>query len=71
LNEFLDRGYLPFREAFFCAKALPAADFERFDVRPSRSVLDAAVAAAGDVVFSGALRWESALPAADFEAFPV
>jgi hypothetical protein len=50
---------------------LPAADFESLDVRPSRSVFDAAFAAGDDVTFEGALRWESALPPEDLEALPV
>ena len=51
----------------FWAKALPAADFEVFEVRPSRNVLDAAFAAFVEVCFLGALRWERALPAEDLD----
>jgi hypothetical protein len=40
-------------------------------VRPSRSVFEAADAALEDVVFLGALDWESALPAALFDALAV
>lgn len=60
-----------FLRADACVNALPAADLESLEVRPSRSVFEAAVAATGDVVFAGALRWESALPAALFEALAV
>jgi hypothetical protein len=70
LNELLDATYFFFGVDFWVS-ALPAADFESLEVRPSRSVFDAAFAAADDVVFSGALRWDSALPAADLEALPV
>lgn len=38
-------------------------------MRPSRRVLDAAVAALAEVVFGGEI-CDSALPAADFDAFP-
>lgn len=58
-------------EAFFCDRALPAADLEVALVLPSRSVLEAALAAFADVVSLGALVWVSALPAADFDALPV
>jgi len=51
----LDPTYFFFGAGFWVS-ALPAADFESSAVRPSRSVFDAAFAAAGDVVFSGALR---------------
>jgi hypothetical protein len=54
-----------------CVSALPAADFEAFAVRPSRSTCDALVAAAAEVCFFGALACASALPAADFEFAPV
>jgi hypothetical protein len=57
--------------AFFCANALPAADFDAGAVRPSVNTLEADVAAAGDVDFFGALTCESALPAALFELAPV
>lgn len=36
-------------------------------VRPSRNVLEAAVAALGDVCLAGAAFWDKALPAADFD----
>lgn len=52
-----------------CDRALPAADFDDFDVRPSRSTELAADAALGDVALVGALRCDNALPAADFD-FP-
>ena len=45
---------------------LPAADFEAFAVRPSRSTDDAFVAAAFDVFFA-VLLCESALPAELFD----
>ena len=49
---------LGFFQRFFAGgfwdRAEPAADFEAALVRPSRSVLDAAEAAAGDVTFLGA-----------------
>lgn len=66
-------GYFFFAgfEAFFCDSALPAADLEVPLVLPSRSVLEAALAAFSDVVSLGALVWVSALPAADFDALPV
>ncbi len=70
MNELLDHNYF-FLEVVFCVSALPAEDLESFDVRPSRSVLDAAVAADEDVAFSGALRCDKALPADDLDAFPV
>jgi hypothetical protein len=54
----------------FCVSALPAADFDASEVRPSRNVLDAALAADEEVVFSGAFRCESALPAADLDPLP-
>lgn len=44
----LSRNYLFFLEGL-CAKALPAAVFEAFPVRPSRRTLEAAVAARLDV----------------------
>jgi len=69
LNELLD--HTPHFLPFFCDKALAAADFESFDVRPSRRVFEAADAAALEVDFPGALLWARALPAADFEAFAV
>ena len=50
---------------------LPAAVLLAALDRPSRSTLDAAVAAAFDVSFLGALLCDSALPAAVFEPFPV
>jgi hypothetical protein len=54
-----------------CVNALPAADFEAFAVRPSRSTCDAWVAAAADVCFFGAFACARALPAADLELLPV
>lgn len=54
-----------------CDKALPAADFDVFDVRLSLSVFDAAVAARVDVCLGGAFLCESALPPAVFELAPV
>jgi hypothetical protein len=53
------------------AKALPAADFDAAEVRPSLSTLEAAVAARADVVSFLAFDWVKALPAAAFDAFPV
>ena len=55
----------------FCARALPAADFDALLVRPSRRVLEAAEAAFELVCFFGALRWDNALPAADLDFLPV
>ena len=52
------------------AKADPAADLEAGEVRPSRSVFDAADADGADVTFLGWV-WESALPAAVLEVGPV
>jgi len=66
----LDPSYF-LLERGFCVSALPAADLESLEVRPSLRVFDAAFAAGCDVTFCGAFRWDSALPAADFEAFPV
>lgn len=54
-----------------CANALPAADLDVLEVRPSLSVCEAAVAARGDVCLGGALRCDRALPAAVFEVAPV
>lgn len=54
-----------------CASVLPAADLEALLVRPSRSVLDAAEAALGDVCLLGVPVCERALPADDLEDFPV
>ncbi len=50
-----------------CANALAAAIFDVLLVRPSRSTLDAADAAASDVTFLGAFVCESVLPAAVFD----
>src|SRR5690606_22284179 len=55
--------------AGLCVRAEPAADLAAFPAFGSRRVLEAAFPAAGDVCFSGALRWDSALPAADLAAF--
>lgn len=49
----------------FCVNADPAAVFAFLLETLLCSVLDAAVAAAGDVIFSGVFLWESAEPAAD------
>ena len=54
-----------------CDRALPAADFDAALVRPSRSTLEAAVAACADVCSWGAPFCVSALPAALLEALPV
>ena len=51
--------------------ALPAADLDDVEVRPSLITLDAAVAARLDVVSVLVLDCVSALPAAVLEAFPV
>jgi hypothetical protein len=51
-------------------RALPAADLDDRDVRPSRRTRDALLAAALPVVFL-VRDWARALPAADFEARPV
>jgi len=56
---------------FFCESAEPAADFDVVLVLPSRSTLDAAVAAFLLVVSVRVFDWVNALPAADFDAFPV
>ena len=55
---------------FRWAKVDPAALFAAALVRPSRSTVDAAVAAFAEVTFAGAT-WASALPALDFEFEPV
>ncbi|MBA3673274.1 MAG: hypothetical protein H0W68_14780 [Gemmatimonadaceae bacterium] len=47
--------------------ALPAADFESLDDRPSRSVADDFFAAFADVFLLGDFRCDSALPAALFD----
>ena len=52
----------------FCVNADPAAVFAFLLELLLCNVLDAAVAAAGDVTFSGAFLWESADPAADLAA---
>ena len=52
-------------------RALPAADLDAADVRPSRSTLDAAVAADLDVDSMGLRVCVSALAAAVFDARPV
>ena len=57
--------------AVFCAKALPAADFEALLVRPSFNTDEAALAAFVEVVFLGALVWANALPAAVLDFAPV
>lgn len=55
------RAYLPFFFGFSrCESAEPAAVFEASPVRPSRSTLDAALAAFGDVVFFAAI-WSSGM----------
>jgi hypothetical protein len=56
-----------------CDRALPAAERDLLDVRPSRSVDDAFFPAPRDVSFFGVCRCESALPAEllDFEADPL
>ena len=54
-----------------CDRALPAADLEVFEVRPSVIVFEAFEAAFADVFFAGALRWDRALPAALFDVFDV
>jgi hypothetical protein len=54
-----------------CDSALPAADFDVDEVRPSRKTLDAAVAAFFDVVSVLDLLCVNVLPAAIFDAFPV
>ena len=53
------------------ANALAAADFDAALVRPSVSVLDAAVAAFALVCFFGASVCDNALPAADLDALLV
>ena len=55
----------------FWDKALPTADLEVLDVRPSLSVFDAAEAAFDEVCFLGAFDCDRALPAAGFDFFPV
>lgn len=68
---------LAFFAAFFaglgraCESALPAADFEDFDVRASRRTFEAAFAAWEEVVSLRVLLCVSALPAALFESLPV
>ncbi len=68
--------FFGFGDAFFgvqgvCARALAAADFECLDVRPSVSVLDAAVAAFLLVCRFGVPVWESAEPDAVLDFAPV
>lgn len=53
-----------------CERALAALRFDVFDVRPSRSVDDAFVAALFDVFFV-VLRYDNVLPAALFDLAPV
>jgi hypothetical protein len=59
-----------FLPVFFCANALPAADFDALLVLASLRVFEAAVAALEDVCFAGAFVWDNALAAAvlDFVA---
>lgn len=52
-------------------RVLPAADFEAFDVRPSRSTLLAADAAGADVTRVGLPVWANALPLEVFVFVPV
>lgn len=54
-----------------CESALPAADFDAAEVRPSRRTLDAALAAAREVDSRGLCACVKALAAAVFEALPV
>jgi len=58
-------------DPFACDNALPAADLEVAEVRPSRNTFDAAVAAFGDVVSRPLLLCVNALPAAVLDALPV
>ena len=51
--------------------ALPAADFDDLDVRPSDRVFEAAVAVLVEVCLFGAFRCDKALPAAVLDLFPV
>lgn len=54
-----------------CESALPAADFDAAEVRPSRNTCDAALAAARDVDSRGLWACVKALAAAVFDALPV
>lgn len=63
------RGYFFFPGR--CDRALPAADFESPDVRPSLRTLDAADAAFDEVFSAPRSFCVSALPAADFDDLPV
>lgn len=70
---FFELAFPDERRPSFCERALPAAERDFDDVRPSRRVDDAFFATPRDVSFFGASRCESALPAAllDFEADPL
>lgn len=63
--------YAPSLAGAVWARALAAADLDAADVRPSVRTLDAALAAAADVVLLGAPTWARALAAAVFELAPV
>lgn len=54
-----------------CESALPAADFDAAEVRPSRSTFDAADAARADVRSLFVRLWVNVLPAAVRELRPV
>lgn len=54
-----------------CESALPAADFDAAEVRPSRRTLDAALATARDVDSRGLCACVKALAATLFDALPV
>jgi hypothetical protein len=64
-------SYLPIFFEGVCDSALAAAVFDSLLVRPSLSVLDAAVAAVLPVCFDDVLACERALAAAVFDVFPV
>lgn len=67
----------PYAHYFFsldlgvCASVLPAADFDAFDVRPSLSVDDAALAALVPVCLFGVPVWDNALADDVFDFDPV
>lgn len=54
-----------------CDRALPAADFDAAEVRPSRKTLEAALPAAREVDSLGLWACVKALAAAVFDALPV
>lgn len=64
-------GAIPYLPFFFCERADPAAVFDFFEVRPSLSTDEAAVAAFLLVLSFVAFDCVSALPAEVFDLLPV